>query len=63
MSGLLIITWGVVFSALWASAFVAGKVALSFTDPMSLLCVRFGMAGVIMFWLPCCAGWPQAVPA
>ncbi|MDO1582260.1 DMT family transporter [Rhizobium oryzicola] len=48
MSGLLIITWGVVFSALWASAFVAGKVALSFTDPMSLLCVRFGMAGVIM---------------
>lgn len=39
---------GCVFSALWASAFVAGKVALTFTDPLSLLCTRFAVAGIAM---------------
>lgn len=39
---------GCVFSALWASAFVAGKVALSFTDPLSLLTARFAVAGLAM---------------
>lgn len=39
---------GSLFSLLWASAFVAGKVALVYTDPLSLLCVRFAMAGCLM---------------
>lgn len=39
---------GGVFSAIWASAFVAGKVALDYSDPISLLVIRFIAAGVIM---------------
>lgn len=39
---------GSLFSLLWASAFVAGKVALAHTDPVSLLCARFATAGVLM---------------
>ncbi len=39
---------GCLFSALWASAFVAGKVALLTCDPLSLLCARFAVAGLIM---------------
>ncbi|MHC5308022.1 DMT family transporter [Bartonella sp. LJL80] len=40
---------GVVFSALWASAFIAGKVAMEFVDPIPLLCLRFLLAGFLMF--------------
>lgn len=43
-----IILTGALFSALWASAFVAGKVAMNFTDPISLLSARFATAGVLM---------------
>lgn len=39
---------GMVFSALWASAFVVGKVAITFVDPISLLCARFAVAGAFM---------------
>ncbi|WP_370680108.1 DMT family transporter [Comamonas sp. GB3 AK4-5] len=39
---------GSLFSVLWASAFVAGKVALVHIDPMSLLCARFAVAGCLM---------------
>lgn len=48
MNGVIVVCWGIVFSALWASAFIAGKIALAFTDPLSLLCVRFAVAGLIM---------------
>ncbi|MBB4267311.1 EamA family transporter [Roseospira visakhapatnamensis] len=39
---------GLVFSLLWASAFVVGKVALQYTDPMTLLSARFLIAGITM---------------
>lgn len=39
---------GSLFSLLWASAFVAGKVALTHIDPISLLCARFATAGGLM---------------
>ncbi len=39
---------GMVFSLLWASAFVVGKVALQYTDPMTLLSARFLIAGITM---------------
>lgn len=39
---------GCAFSALWASAFIAGKVALTFCDPLSLLMARFAVAGLLM---------------
>ena len=46
---------GCLFSLLWASAFVAGKAALRHTDPISLLCARFAVAGALMlawaFWM------------
>lgn len=48
---------GTVFSALWASAFVAGKVALDHCEPISLLCVRFAAAGVAMIlWITASKG-------
>ncbi len=43
----LILT-GCLFSALWASAFIAGKAAMVFCDPLSLLCARFAVAGLAM---------------
>jgi len=43
----LILT-GTLFSALWASAFVAGKLAMAACDPISLLCGRFAIAGLVM---------------
>ncbi len=39
---------GSLFSLLWASAFVAGKAALPYIDPISLLCARFATAGCLM---------------
>ena len=39
---------GSLFSLLWASAFVAGKAALPYIDPISLLCARFATAGGLM---------------
>ncbi|MDJ0930672.1 hypothetical protein [Breoghania sp.] len=48
MTRIGIILTGTVFSLLWASAFVVGKIALLYTDPMSLLCARFLVAGVLI---------------
>jgi len=45
---------GCLFSLLWASAFVAGKAALRHTDPISLLCARFAVAGALMLAWACC---------
>lgn len=60
MQSLVVVSWGLLFSALWSSAFVAGKIALGFTDPLSLLCVRFAMAGLVMVPFSCARhGWRQ----
>ncbi|MDO4682928.1 MAG: EamA family transporter [Lautropia sp.] len=43
---------GCLFSLIWASAFIAGKVALPYSAPISLLCARFAAAGSLMLvWL------------
>lgn len=39
---------GLAFSILWASAFAAGKIALSDSPPLFLLGARFSIAGVIL---------------
>lgn len=39
---------GVVFSALWASASAAAKMALPYVEPLSLFQVRFYLAGVLL---------------
>lgn len=39
---------GVAFSALWSSAFIAGKVGLQVTGPLTLLALRFLLAGTVL---------------
>jgi len=43
-----LIAAALLFSALWASAFIAGRIALGYCDPVSLLLVRFAVAGLLM---------------
>ncbi|CAB5670929.1 Uncharacterized inner membrane transporter yedA [Delftia tsuruhatensis] len=46
---------GSLFSLLWASAFIAGKIALQYSEPLSLLCLRFAIAGTLMLaWCILC---------
>lgn len=44
--------WVVLFSVVWSSAFVAGKIGLRFTDPLTLLALRFALAAALL--LPAC---------
>lgn len=44
-----IIGWATLFSMVWSSAFVAGKLGLQYTDPYTLLTARFLLASVILF--------------
>lgn len=39
---------GVAFSVVWTSAFIAAKIGLRYTDPISLLAMRFVLAGAIL---------------
>ena len=45
---------GTVFSFIWSSAFIAGKIGMTVTGPLTLLCFRFLLAGgllwVLMRW-------------
>jgi drug/metabolite transporter (DMT)-like permease len=45
---------GTVFSFVWSSAFIAGKIGMTATGPLTLLCFRFLLAGgllwVLMRW-------------
>jgi drug/metabolite transporter (DMT)-like permease len=45
---LFVISVGVVFSSLWSSAFIAGKVGLEAAPPLVLLAGRFLLAGLLM---------------
>lgn len=51
---------GVLFSFIWASAFVAGKLALTAIDPFSLLVLRFAAAGVLLFAFAVATGGSKA---
>ena len=48
LSHIRITVEGVLFSAIWASAFVVGKQALDVVAPLTLLCLRFALAGIVM---------------
>lgn len=41
---------GTVFSFVWSSAFIAGKIGMTATGPLTLLCFRFLLAGGLL-WL------------
>lgn len=41
----------VLFSAIWSSAFIAGKVALASFDPCTLLTIRFAISALLIFIL------------
>lgn len=46
-----IFIWGTLFSVLWSSAFVAGKIGVKFADPFTLLAARFLLASIILFFM------------
>lgn len=46
-----IIGWATLFSMVWSSAFVAGKLGLQYTDPYTLLTARFLLASVILLFV------------
>lgn len=48
---LAVIGWAAIFSTIWSSAFVAGKIGLDYTDPYTLLAARFFLAAIILFFL------------
>ncbi len=45
---LIIAATGILFSTLWSSAFIAGKVGLDAAPPLYLLAARFLVAGILM---------------
>lgn len=63
-SAWLVLSIGIAFSAVWSSAFVAGKIGLAVAEPLTLLSVRFCLAGATVLlalllsgrW----SGWPAA---
>lgn len=50
-----------VFIVLWSSGYVAGKLALPHTGPMTLLTLRFGLAALVLLALAVATGapWPR----
>lgn len=46
-----VIGWAVLFSMIWSSAFVAGKIGLQYTDPFTLLTARFLLAALLLFFV------------
>lgn len=46
-----IVGWAVLFSMIWSSAFVAGKIGLHYTDPYTLLTARFLLASVLLLFV------------
>jgi drug/metabolite transporter (DMT)-like permease len=39
---------GTIFSFVWSSAFIAGKVGMTSTGPLTLLSLRFLLAGLLL---------------
>lgn len=52
MPGLTLCAIVVLFSLVWSSAFIAGKIAIQDIDPFSVLCVRFFVSALLL--LPFC---------
>ena len=52
---------GVLFVVLWSSAWIAGKIALPYAGPFTLLLIRFGSAGVVLLLVALATGapWPN----
>ena len=48
---------GTLFSFVWSSAFIAGKVGMSSTGPLTLLSLRFLLAGALIWLLGRSLGW------
>ena len=50
-----------IFILLWSSGYVAGKLALPHTGPMTLLTLRFGLAAVVLLAIALATGapWPH----
>lgn len=48
---------GTLFSFVWSSAFIAGKVGMSATGPLTLLSLRFLLAGALIWLLGRALGW------
>lgn len=46
-----VIGWAILFSMIWSSAFVAGKIGLRYTDPYTLLTARFLLAAVLLLFV------------
>lgn len=54
---------GVGFSLLWSSAFIAGKVGLAVSGPLTLLALRFTLAGLLLWGLLAFSGRRVGRPA
>ena len=54
-------TLGALFIVLWSSAWIAGKIGLEFTGPLTLLEVRFSAAALVMLLVALLTGapWPR----
>src|SRR5258706_14600881 len=52
---------GVLFIVLWSSAWIAGKIGLEFTGPLTLLEIRFTAAALVMLLVALLTGapWPR----
>ncbi|HTT38775.1 MAG TPA: DMT family transporter [Burkholderiales bacterium] len=52
---------GLLFAVLWSSAWIAGKIGLEFTGPLTLLEIRFSAAALVMLLivLLTAAPWPR----
>lgn len=48
---------GILFSFVWSSAFIAGKVGMTSTGPLTLLSLRFLLAGALIWLLGRSLGW------
>ena len=55
----------VLFILLWSSGYVAGKIALPHTGPLTLLTLRFGLAAVVLIAVALATGapWPHRARA
>ena len=53
------------FILLWSSGYVAGKIALPHTGPLTLLTLRFGLAAVVLIAVALATGapWPHRARA
>ncbi|KQW41236.1 MULTISPECIES: DMT family transporter [unclassified Roseateles] len=61
IAGLVAASLPLVFILLWSSGYVAGKLALPHTGPMTLLTLRFGLAAVVLLAVAAATGapWPR----